>query len=100
MRSEVLTAAKKWIVYIVMGRISLVLLLNLHRPKLSTSEQLDFSPEDGSSIFLRNIGIYLQVNAALQPRRPALAAENLKFIFIPTPPQAGSIKFTGVKLNS
>jgi hypothetical protein len=29
-----------------------------------------FSPEDGGSMFLRNIGVYLQVHTALQPRRP------------------------------
>jgi hypothetical protein len=27
-------------------------------------------PEDGGSISLRNVGIYLQVHIALQPRRP------------------------------
>jgi hypothetical protein len=27
------------------------------------------SPEDGGSMFLRNVGIYLQVHTALQPRR-------------------------------
>jgi hypothetical protein len=29
---------------------------------------LYFSPEDGSCIFLRNIGGYLQVHTALQPK--------------------------------
>jgi hypothetical protein len=29
-----------------------------------------FSPEDGDSMFLRNVGIYLQARMALQPRRP------------------------------
>jgi hypothetical protein len=29
-----------------------------------------FNPEDGGSIFLWNIGIYLKVRMALQPRRP------------------------------
>jgi hypothetical protein len=29
-----------------------------------------FRAEDGGSIFLQNIGIYLQVNMALQRRRP------------------------------
>jgi hypothetical protein len=28
------------------------------------------SPEDGGSIFLRNVGIYLQVYTALQLKRP------------------------------
>jgi hypothetical protein len=28
------------------------------------------SPEDGGSMFLRNVGIYLQVHTALHPRRP------------------------------
>jgi hypothetical protein len=27
-----------------------------------------FSPEDGSSMFLRNFGVYLQIHTALQPR--------------------------------
>jgi hypothetical protein len=30
----------------------------------------DFRPEDGGSMFLRNVGIYLQAHAALQPRGP------------------------------
>jgi hypothetical protein len=29
-----------------------------------------FRAEDGGSIFLRNVGIYLQVHTVLQPRRP------------------------------
>jgi hypothetical protein len=29
-----------------------------------------FSPEDEDSKFVRNVGIYLQVHTALQPRRP------------------------------
>jgi hypothetical protein len=29
-----------------------------------------FSPEDGGSIFFRNVDVYLQVHTALQPRRP------------------------------
>jgi hypothetical protein len=29
-----------------------------------------FGPEDGDSMFLRNVGICLQVHTALQPRRP------------------------------
>jgi hypothetical protein len=29
-----------------------------------------FSPEDGGSMFLRNVGTHLQVHTALQPRRP------------------------------
>jgi hypothetical protein len=36
-----------------------------HRPAVSV-----FSPEDGDSIFLRNVGTYLQVHTALQPTRP------------------------------
>jgi hypothetical protein len=37
--------------------------------KLSTSQQPHFCPEDGDSMFLRNMSIYLQVHMALQPRR-------------------------------
>jgi hypothetical protein len=29
-----------------------------------------FKPDDGSSMFLRNVGIYQQVHAALKPRTP------------------------------
>jgi hypothetical protein len=29
-----------------------------------------FSPEDGGSMLLRNVGIYLQIYKVLQPRRP------------------------------
>jgi hypothetical protein len=29
-----------------------------------------FSSEDGNSIFLRNVGIYLQIHTASQPIRP------------------------------
>jgi hypothetical protein len=29
------------------------------------------SPEDGGSMFLRNVGMYLQIYTALQPRSPS-----------------------------
>jgi hypothetical protein len=41
-----------------------------------------FSPEDGDSIFLRNVGIYLQVHTALQPRRLISATPDCLAIFI------------------
>jgi hypothetical protein len=37
-----------------------------------------FSSEDGSSMFLRNTGIFLQVHTALQPRRPTSTYSTLK----------------------
>jgi thermostable 8-oxoguanine DNA glycosylase len=37
---------------------------------LTTRVSKSSFPEDGGSMFLRNVGIYLQVNMALQPRRP------------------------------
>jgi hypothetical protein len=36
-----------------------------------------FSPEDGGSMILWNVGIYLQVHLALQPRRPTLTTSPL-----------------------
>jgi hypothetical protein len=36
-----------------------------------------FSPEDGGSMFLENVGIYLQVHMALLPRRPTLTSSQL-----------------------
>jgi hypothetical protein len=33
-----------------------------------------FSPADGGSMFLQNVGIYLQVNIPLQPTRPTLTS--------------------------
>jgi hypothetical protein len=32
----------------------------------------NFSPEDGDSMFLRNVGVYLQIHMALLPRRPTM----------------------------
>jgi hypothetical protein len=45
------------------------LFLTLKRVDTRTVEGNVFRPEDGDSIFLRNVGIYLQVHTALQPRR-------------------------------
>jgi hypothetical protein len=38
-------------------------------------------PEDESSMFLRDVGIYLQVRAAQQPRRHT-SADCLVFVFL------------------
>jgi hypothetical protein len=43
---------------------------------------LIFKPEDGGSMFLRNVGIYVHVHAALQPRIPTLTS--LKHWYLPT----------------
>jgi hypothetical protein len=37
-----------------------------------------FRAQNGESMFLRNVGIYLQVHTALQPRRHLHRRENLK----------------------
>jgi hypothetical protein len=37
----------------------------------------NFSPEIGSCIFLQNVGIYLQVHKALQPRRPTMTFSSI-----------------------
>jgi hypothetical protein len=37
-----------------------------------------FRTEDGGSMFLRNVGIYLQVHTALLPRRSTKTALNMK----------------------
>jgi hypothetical protein len=42
------------------------------------------SPDDGGSLFLRNIGIYLEVYLALQPRRSRLALTYVYSICIVT----------------
>jgi hypothetical protein len=44
--------------------------LQIHHYKLLSTEFgcTYFSPEDGDSIFLRNVGIYLHVYTASQPR--------------------------------
>jgi hypothetical protein len=34
----------------------------------------NFKPEDGGSMFLRNVSIYLQVHTALLPRRPTFSS--------------------------
>jgi hypothetical protein len=56
MRSEVLTAVK-------------MLIFWLATPFRLVGRQ-DFSPEDGGSMFLRNVDIYLQVHTELLSRRP------------------------------
>jgi hypothetical protein len=50
------------------SRGMILVLLKLY--KLSSSQQIHFSPEDRGSMFLRTVGICLQVHTALQPRRP------------------------------
>jgi hypothetical protein len=37
---------------------------------LSYAQSSPFTPEDGGSVFLRNVGMYLQVHMVLQTRRP------------------------------
>jgi hypothetical protein len=37
----------------------------------------DFSPEDGRNMFLRNVGIYIEVHMALKPRRPTWILHDL-----------------------
>jgi hypothetical protein len=40
-----------------------------------------FSPEDGDSMFLRNVGVYLQVHTALQTIRPTSTRDrNVSFV--------------------
>jgi hypothetical protein len=41
---------------------------------ISTSQHRHFSPEDGDSMFLRNVGIHLWVYMASQPRRTTLSS--------------------------
>jgi hypothetical protein len=41
---------------------------------------LVLSPEDGGSMFLWNVGIYLQVYTALQPTRPTLTCRPFKIL--------------------
>jgi hypothetical protein len=43
-------------------------------------------PEDGGSIFLLKAGIYKQVHAASQPRRPTFQKVNLSQFLSITPP--------------
>jgi hypothetical protein len=43
---------------------------------LSKYQLTIFSPEDRSGIFLRNVGIYVQVYTALQPRITTLTIDN------------------------
>jgi hypothetical protein len=50
---------------------SLVLLLTRH--KLFTSQHTHFSPEDWRSMVLKNMGMYLQVHMAIQPRTTTLS---------------------------
>jgi hypothetical protein len=40
--------------------------------KYQLSEEHYVSPEDGGSMFLRNVGIFLEVHTVLQPRRSIL----------------------------
>jgi hypothetical protein len=40
-----------------------------------------FSPEDGGSVFLENIGTYLQVHITSQSRRQQLEFQNVVFLF-------------------
>jgi hypothetical protein len=43
-----------------------------------------WSPEDGGTVFLRNVGICLQVHATLQPRRLTLISEKSLICLTPT----------------
>jgi hypothetical protein len=46
----------------------------------STSLYRQFSPEDGDSIFLRNVGIYRRVYTAPKPRRTSSINRSIKYI--------------------
>jgi hypothetical protein len=41
-----------------------------------------FKAEDGGSMFLKNVGIYLQVHTALQPKGPTLKLEYLRNVVL------------------
>jgi hypothetical protein len=54
---------------------------------VSEEHTASFRAEDGGSIFLQNVGIYLQVHTALQPRRPTSTSSP------PREPQVSSIQY-------
>jgi hypothetical protein len=62
MRSEVLTVTKTSMV--VSWVVTPCGILGTYKRFGET-----YCPEDGGSIFLRNVGIYIQVHTALQPRK-------------------------------
>jgi hypothetical protein len=67
----------------------------------------NFNPEDGSSMLLRNIGIYLQLHTALQPRRPTSKLQSWRWRqyvppkrwYLPTSPHGVSTQKTNIETS-
>jgi hypothetical protein len=78
MRFEVLTAVE----------ISMLVFLVVIPCKLAGRCERFFSPEDGGSVFLRNVGIYLQIHSAWQPRRPTSTLFRTTFPWFPELPHS------------
>jgi hypothetical protein len=71
-RCETLTAVKmSMLVFWVLTQRGLVGRSNVSEENTASifRAEVDFSAEDGGSMFLRNFGITVQVHMALQPRR-------------------------------
>jgi hypothetical protein len=67
MRSDILTAVKtSMLVFWVVAHCR----LTSRYQTFGGTHNLHILPEDGSNIFLRNVGIYLEVRTALIPRTP------------------------------
>lgn len=67
MRFEFLTAVKMSILIVhVVTSCAHIGYTNVSKERATST----FSPEDGGMMFLRNVGIYIQVNNPLQRRKP------------------------------